>query len=166
MVVGGQARTVANSPAAAVVSVAQIQARIAAGNLVSATSIPGTVTTVKGTAVPTVTMASGKALTQNQIQYYRQQVMLRQQQQRLTMRDPQLKVIQGQPSTVNQAGVAIGQQKVAAVATVSGVTAVQPVSPSQQKAQVCYLLFYSSYFKKIFFYYHFFINNISLIFSF
>lgn len=142
MVVGSQGRTVATSSAAAVVSVGQIQAaRLAAGNLVSATSIPGTVTTVKGTTVPTVTVASGKTLTQNQIQFYRQQVMLRQQQQRLTMRDPQMKVIQGQPAAVNQAGVAIGQQKVAAVATVSGVTAVQPVSPSQQKAQVIFFSF-------------------------
>lgn len=92
----------------------------------------------KGTAVPAVTVAAGKTLNPAQIQYYRQQAILRQQQQRLTMRDQQLKVIQGQQSTINQAGVAIGQQKVTAVATVSGVTAVQPVSPSQQKAQVFY----------------------------
>lgn len=89
-----------------------------------------------GAAVPAVTVASGKALNPAQIQYYKQQVILRQQQQRLTMRDQQLKVIQGQQSTIAQSGVAIGQQKVATVATVSGVTSVQPVSPSQQKAQV------------------------------
>lgn len=89
-----------------------------------------------GTAVPAVTVASGKALNPAQIQYYRQQAILRQQQQRLTMRDQQLKVIQGQQTSIGQTGVAIGQQKVATIATVSGVSSVQPVSPSQQKAQV------------------------------
>lgn len=93
---------------------------------------------ILGTTVPAVTVASGKALNPAQIQYYRQQAILRQQQQRLTMRDQQLKVIQGQQSSLGQTGVAIGQQKVATVATVSGVTAVQPVSPSQQKAQVIF----------------------------
>lgn len=49
VVAASQARTVTNAPATAVVSVAQIQAgRIATASLVSATSIPGTVATVKG----------------------------------------------------------------------------------------------------------------------
>lgn len=145
MVVASQARTVPNSSATAVVSVAQIQgARIATGNLV--TSIPGSVAAVKGAAVPAATVASGKAINNAQVQYLKQQAILRQQQQRLIMRDQQLKVIQGQPSQISQAGVAIGQQKVAAVATVSGVSAVQPVSPSQQKAQVNKLFFERNFF--------------------
>lgn len=44
VVAASQPRSSSNSPATAVVSVAQIQgARIAAGNLVTAASIPGTV---------------------------------------------------------------------------------------------------------------------------
>lgn len=94
---------------------------------------------VRYTCDPGVTAAAmtagGKALNHAQIQFYKQQQLLRQQQQRL-IRDHQLKVLQAQSASNQKVTVAVTTGTAMGIATVAGVTAVQVSQAQQQRAQV------------------------------
>jgi selenocysteine lyase/cysteine desulfurase len=79
--------------------------------------------------------AGGKTLNHAQIQFYKQQQLLRQQQQRL-LRDHQLKVLQAQSASNQKVSVAVTAGTTMGIATVAGVTAVQVSQAQQQRAQV------------------------------
>lgn len=81
--------------------------------------------------------AGGKAVNHAQLQFYKQQHLLRQ--QRL-IRDHQLKVLQQAQSASNQkVSVAVTAGTTMGIATVAGVTAVQVSPAQQQRAQVMVL---------------------------
>lgn len=82
--------------------------------------------------------AGGKTLNHAQIQFYKQQQLLRQQQQRL-LRDHQLKVLQAQSASNQKVSVAVTTGGTMGIATVAGVTAVQVSQAQQQRAQVTVL---------------------------
>jgi hypothetical protein len=82
--------------------------------------------------------AGGKALNHAQLQFYKQQQLLRQQQQRL-IRDHQLKVLQAQSASNQKVSVAVTAGTTMGIATVAGVTAVQVSQAQQQRTQVMVL---------------------------
>jgi hypothetical protein len=82
--------------------------------------------------------AGGKAVNHAQLQFYKQQQLLRQQQQRL-IRDHQLKVLQAQSASNQKVSVAVTAGTTMGIATVAGVTAVQVSQAQQQRAQVMVL---------------------------
>ena len=90
-----------------------------------------------GVTAGTVT-AGGKAVNHAQLQFYKQQQLLRQQQQRL-IRDHQLKVLQAQSASNQKVSVAVTAGTTMGIATVAGVTAVQVSQAQQQRAQVMVL---------------------------
>lgn len=80
--------------------------------------------------------AGGKTLNHAQIQFYKQQQLLRQQQQQRLLRDHQLKVLQAQSASNQKVSVAVTTGATMGMATVAGVTAVQVSQAQQQRAQV------------------------------
>jgi len=83
--------------------------------------------------------AGGKAVNHAQLQFYKQQHLLRQ--QRL-IRDHQLKVLQAQSASNQKVSVAVTAGTTMGIATVAGVTAVQVSPAQQQRAQVMVLVDY------------------------
>lgn len=84
--------------------------------------------------------AGGKTLNPAQIQLYKHQHLLRQQQQQRLIRDHQLKVLQAQSTANQKVSVAVTTGTAMGIATVAGVTAVQVSQAQQQRAQVTILL--------------------------
>jgi hypothetical protein len=83
--------------------------------------------------------AGGKAVNHAQLQFYKQQQLLRQQQQQRLFRDHQLKVLQAQSTSNQKVSVAVTSGTTMGIATVAGVTAVQVSQAQQQRAQVMIL---------------------------
>lgn len=81
--------------------------------------------------------AGGKAVNHAQIQFLKQQQLLRQQQQ--LIRDHQLKVLQAKSASNQKVSVAVTAGTTMGIATVAGVTAVQVSQTQQQRAQVMVL---------------------------
>ena len=80
--------------------------------------------------------AGGKAVNHAQLQFIKQQQILRQQK---FIRDHQLKVLQAQSASNQKVSVAVTAGTTMGIATVAGVTAVQVSQAQQQRAQVMVL---------------------------